>query len=453
MNESLDVRSDAHAPAISTEKRRVLLGTLVGTSIEWYDFFVYASAAALVFGELFFQPLGSQSSTLTQIVSFASIGISFLFRPFGAVVAGHLGDRLGRKKMLVFTLLLMGGSTALIGLLPTYAQIGVWAPILLTLLRILQGISAGGEWGGAALMAVEHAPRNRRGLFGAFPQIGCPIGMFLASMVFTGLTFMMSTEQFMEWGWRIPFLLSAALIFIGYFIRRAIDESPVFQELLERRTQSSAPLGELFRSHSKTLVKCALIFMGNNAAGWLLIAYISSYATKEVGLEKGPVLAATMVAAVAWVGTTLWGGMVADKLGRVRAFQLGYGALILWLVPLFLLIDTGNIWLLALGVLVLTVGLGFSYGPISAMYAEMFPAEVRYSGVSIGYAIGTILGGAFAPTVAQSLLDATGWSPSIGIYVTALCLVSFLTVTLTRETRGTDLAPKNATEKSVDVTV
>ncbi|QHG85614.1 MFS transporter (plasmid) [Rhodococcus rhodochrous] len=451
MKEPVDLHTDTRPPANTAEKRRVLFGTLIGTSIEWYDFFVYASAAALVFGELFFQPLSTDGSAWTQIIAFASIGISFLFRPLGAIVAGHLGDRIGRKKMLVVTLLLMGGATALMGLLPTYAQIGVWAPILLTLLRILQGISAGGEWGGAALMAVEHAPDNRRGLFGAFPQIGVPVGMLMASLVLTVLTLTMSTEQFLAWGWRIPFLLSAVLILVGYFIRRAIDESPVFQELLDRRARSSAPLGRLFRSHAKTLVKCALIFMGNNAAGWILIAFISSYATKHLGMEQSSVLFVICFASITWMGTTLWGGILSDRIGRVRTFQLGYGTLIIWLVPLFLLIDTANIWLLSLAVLTMTIGLGIAYGPLSAMYAEMFPAEVRYSGVSIGYAVGTILGGAFAPMVAQMLLDLTGWSPAIGIYVAVLCVVSLIAVSMTRETRGTELGAEDGSRESIEI--
>jgi MFS family permease len=426
-------------PRTRAEERRVLIGTLVGTSIEWYDFFVYASAAALVLGPLYFQPAGAANPSVTQLVSLASIGISFLFRPLGAVIAGHLGDRVGRKRMLVLTLVMMGGATALMGLLPTYAQIGVWAPVLLITLRILQGFSAGGEWGGAALMAVEHAPVHKRGLFGAYPQIGVPIGMLTASGVLTVLTLLLTPEQFMSWGWRLPFLLSVVLIVIGYFIRTSVDESPVFEELLTRRRDSSAPLVQLFRGHTKQVVQCALIFMGNNAAGYLLIAFIASYATKGLGMSQSAVLAVTSVAGAAWIATTLLGGVLSDRIGRVRTFQIGYAALIVWMVPLFLLIDTANIALLALGTIVMTVGLGLAYGPMSAMYAEMFPVAVRYSGASIGYAIGAILGGAFAATVAQALISATGWSPSVGLYIIGLSLVSLIAVSTVRETRGTDL--------------
>lgn len=440
-------KAPPRAIGLSKEKRRVLAGTLVGTSIEWYEFFIYAMTAAMVFGQLYFQPLAAESPVLAQIVAFASIGVSFLFRPLGAIIAGHLGDRLGRKALLVITLLLMGAATMTMGLLPTYAQVGVWAPILLILLRIIQGLSAGGEWGGAALMAVEHAPKNRRALFGAYPQIGVPVGMLLASLAVTGVTLIVGNEAYLAWGWRIPFLLSVVLLVTGYFIRRAVGESPVFTELQERRQESSAPLRVLFTKYPKTVLKCALIFMGNNAAGWLLIAYVSTYATKTLGMDRMAVLAATSVAALAWIGTTLWSGYAADKIGRVKTFKIGYIAVIAWMIPLFLLIDTRNIWLLALGTVVLTFGLGFAYGPLSALYAEMFPVEIRYSGVSIGYALGTILGGAFAPMVAEILLTTTGSSLSIGVYIIALCAVSLITVFTVKDQRGRDLgvAPVHAT--------
>ena len=239
------------------EERKVLAGTLVGTSIEWYDFFIYAQAAGLVLAPLFLAPVAESNPALAQILAFATIGISFLFRPLGAVVAGYLGDKIGRKKMLVFTLIMMGVSTSLIGFLPTYAAIGIAAPILLITLRILQGFSAGGEWGGAALMAVEHAPNQKRGFFGAFPQIGVPVGMILATFTLWIITSSMSQEAFLEWGWRIPFILSIVLIVIGYVIRRAVEESPVFQDLQRRQKESSAPLGQLFRHNSKNVLLTA----------------------------------------------------------------------------------------------------------------------------------------------------------------------------------------------------
>ncbi|MBP3042301.1 MHS family MFS transporter [Arthrobacter jiangjiafuii] len=436
---------------MTSEERKVLAGTLVGTTIEWYDFFIYAQAAGLVLATLYFGPV--MEGPLGQVVSFATIGISFLFRPLGAVVAGHLGDKLGRKKMLVFTLLMMGASTALIGLVPTYAQIGIAAPILLVVLRILQGFSAGGEWGGAALLSVEHAPVNKRGLFGAYPQIGVPIGMILATFVMYVLSTALTEEQFLSWGWRIPFLFSVVLIGVGYFIRRSVSESPVFKEIQERKNESSAPLAQLFKHNTREVILSALIFIANNAAGYLVIAFFASYATTKVdagglGMHRPSVLLATTLGSFGWLIFTLYGGILSDRIGRIKTFQIGYAWVFLWSVPMFLLIDTANVVLFAVSIFVLTIGLGLSYGPQSALYAEMFPARVRYSGVSIGYALGAILGGAFAPTIAQMLLNKTGWSPSIGIYIMVLCVISFAAVTMVKETKGADLHIEEAGQKN-----
>jgi len=422
-----------------SEERKVLAGTLVGTSIEWYDFFIYAQAAGLVLAPLFLAPVAEANPGLAQVLAFATIGISFLFRPLGAIVAGYLGDRLGRKKMLVFTLILMGLSTALIGLLPTYAAIGIAAPILLILLRILQGFSAGGEWGGAALMAVEHAPTARRGFFGAFPQIGVPVGMILATSTLFVITSLLTPEQFTEWGWRIPFLLSIVLIGVGYVIRRAVEESPIFQDLQRRKKESATPLRELFRHNTKSVILTAVIFIGNNAAGYLLIAFFATYAVTVLGMDRPTVLLATTLASFGWLIFTLWGGRVSDRLGRVRTFQIGYAFLALWAVPMWFLIDTGDIVWYFVALFVMTFGLGLSYGPQASLYAEMFPANVRYSGVSIGYALGAILGGAFAPMIAEALIGATGQSWTIGVYIAIAAVVSLIGVSLVKEPKGVDL--------------
>ncbi|MGW4928361.1 MFS transporter [Agromyces sp. NPDC004153] len=436
---STSVQEQERAGSVTREERKVLAGTLVGTSIEWYDFFIYAQAAGLVLAPLFLAPVAESNPGLAQVLSFATIGISFLFRPLGAVVAGYLGDKLGRKKMLVFTLVMMGISTALIGFLPTYAAIGIAAPILLILLRILQGFSAGGEWGGAALMAVEHAPDQKRGFFGAFPQIGVPVGMILATSTLFILTSSMSPEAFMEWGWRIPFLLSIVLIVVGYVIRRAVEESPIFEDLLRRRKESSAPLGQLFRHNTKNVVLTAIIFIGNNAAGYLLIAFFATYAVSVLEMDRPTVLLATALASFGWLIFTLWGGAISDRLGRVRTFQIGYGFLALWAVPMWFLIDTGNIVWYFVALFVMTFGLGLSYGPQASLYAEMFPANVRYSGVSIGYALGAILGGAFAPMIAEALMGATGQSWTIGVYIAIAAVVSLIGVSLVKEPKGVDL--------------
>jgi len=432
-------RTRTPAAGVTREERKVLAGTLVGTSIEWYDFFIYAQAAGLVLAPLFLAPLAGSNPGLAQVLSFATIGISFLFRPLGAVVAGHLGDRLGRKKMLVLTLVMMGASTALIGVLPTYAAAGIIAPVLLILLRILQGFSAGGEWGGAALLSVEHAPAGRRGYFGAFPQIGVPIGMILATATLWILTSAMSPEAFLEWGWRIPFLLSIVLIVIGYVIRRAVEESPVFEDLMRRRKESSAPLGQLFRKNWRQVALTAVVFIGNNAAGYLLIAFFATYAVAALGMDRPTVLLATTLASFGWLAFTLWGGRVSDRLGRVRTFQIGYLILALWAVPMWFLIDTADILWYFVALFVMTIGLGLSYGPQAALYAELFPANVRYSGVSIGYALGAILGGAFAPMIAEALLGATGMSWTIGAYIALAAVISLVGVSLIKEPKDVDL--------------
>lgn len=423
------------------EQRRVLAGTLVGTTIEWYDFFIYAQAAGIVLATLFFAPAGD---TVAQIVSWASLGISFLFRPLGAVVAGYLGDRVGRKKMLVLTLVMMGAATALIGMLPTYAAIGIWAPILLVLLRVLQGFSAGGEWGGAALMAVEHAPRGKRGLFGAYPQVGVPAGMVLATATMWIITSTLTKEQFEDWGWRLPFLFSIVLILVGFIIRSSVEESPVFKELQERKAESATPLKTLFTTNGRLVVLAALIFVANNAAGYLLIAFFSAYATRPVadgglGLDRPPVLLATSIAAVGWLLFTFFGGFVSDRLGRKRTFQIGYVGLLIWAIPMWFLIDTGNVYMYFLALLVLTVTLGLSQGPQAALYAEMFPADIRYSGVSISYAIGAVLGGAFAPMIAELVIGSTGMSWTIGAYIAVVTVVSLIAVSLVKENRDQPL--------------
>jgi len=426
-------------PSSKREERRVLAGTLVGTTIEWYDFFIFAQLTATLLAPLFLSPLEKSNPGVAQLLSFATIGISFLFRPLGAFVAGHLGDKMGRKAVLVMTLVMMGAATALIGVLPTYETIGLWAPVLLIFLRVVQGFSAGGEWGGAALMAVEHAPIKKRGLFGAYPQIGVPIGMILATGLLFFLQSGMSKEDFSAWGWRVPFLLSVVLIVVGYLIRRAVGESPVFKELAQRKAESKAPLGELFRRNKKEVVLAALIFIANNAAGYLLIAFFISYATKALKMPLPPVLLATTIASFGWLIFTMVGGWLSDKIGRVKTFLIGYGVIFAWMLPMFILIDTKNIVLYGTALFVLTIGLGLSYGPMSAMYAEMFPAQVRYSGISIGYALGSILGGAFATFIAQALLDATKWSGSVSLYIMGLCIISAVGVILAKETRGRPL--------------
>jgi MFS family permease len=441
LQSSIAARSaSADIPAkITWKEKKVLTATLVGTTIEWYDFFVYAQAAGLAFVPLFFSPMTQNNPLLAQIISFATIGLSFLFRPLGAIVSGHMGDRFGRRGVLVMTLILMGSATALIGLLPTYAQIGAWAPALLMFLRILQGFSAGGEWGGAALMAVEYAPVNRRSFFGSFPQIGTPLGMILATGVLWAMTAVLGKQAMAEWGWRLPFLFSIVLILIGAVIRRSVEESPVFKAMHQRRKESSAPLRELFRHHSGRIFRTALTFMANNAAGYILIAFIISYGLNVLKMPSDQLLLVSTLAAVGWFAFTLLGGLMGDWIGRVRSFQIGYAIMAVWAVPMWFLIDSKSTVLFFVGALGLTIGLGLSYGPQAALYAELFPAEIRYSGVSVSYALGAILGGAFAPAIAQWIIGTYGESWRVGLYIAVLAVISLVAVSTIRDPKGVDL--------------
>jgi MFS family permease len=432
------------------DRRRVIFATVIGTTVEWYDFFIYASAAGLVFGQLFFAPAGPQFAT---VLSFLTVGVSFLFRPVGAFLAGHFGDRYGRRLVLMVTLILMGLATALVGLLPTYQAIGIAAPILLVLLRILQGVSAGGEWGGAVLMAVEHAPTAKRGLFGAAPQIGVPLGLLLASGTMALMTIIAPGDAFLAWGWRVPFLLSVVLIVVGYYVRRRVAESPVFTEIAERRQRTRMPIAQVFRKHSLVVIVAALVFAGNNAVGYMTTGgYIQNYSTDPAGalrLERGPVLWAVAGSAITWLLSTFVAGWLSDKIGRRTTYIIGWILQLVGVFTLFPLVNTGNVGFLFLGLAILTIGLGFTYGPQSALYSELFPASIRFSGVSISYAIGAILGGAFAPTIATALVQATGTTLSVTWYLAGMTVIGLVATLLLRDRSGIPLGPDHEAEQAV----
>ncbi|MFD2759176.1 MFS transporter [Gulosibacter faecalis] len=423
------------------ERRRVVGATIVGTTIEWYDFFIYANAAGLVFNELFFAEVGG---TLGQILTFLTVGISFLFRPLGAALVGHYGDRLGRKLMLVITLVLMGAATTLIGVLPTFDQIGVLAPILLIILRILQGVSAGGEWGGAVLMAVEYAPANKRGRFGMYPQLGVPIGMLLATAVLAIMSGWISPgEAFTEWGWRVPFLLSIVLVVVGFIVRQSVEESPVFTEMKQAGQRTKMPIVELFRKHWKLVILLALVFAGNNASGYMITGgFITNYAANPDGplaLDRTGVLNAVTIAAAMWFISTLVSGYLADWIGRKNTYIIGFLWMAFFAFPLFWFVNSGELFWLTVGMVIFAVGLGLTYGPQAAWYAETFPASVRTSGVSISYAIGAIIGGAFAPTIAAALVAQFGTTQAVSQYLLFMILLSLSAVLVLRDRRGIPL--------------
>ena len=429
-------QSVAHPRSTPQERRKVVAASIIGTTIEWYDFFIYAFAANLVLAKLFFEPAGPG---MMQILSLVTIGLSFLFRPLGAFLAGHFGDRLGRQPMLVITLLLMGIATVGIGLLPTYQSIGVAAPVILILLRILQGLSAGGEWGGAVLMSVEHAPDGKRGLFGIFPQLGVPFGMLLASAMLALMRVLAPGDAFEEWGWRVPFLFSVVLIVTGFIIRRTVDESPVFSEIKETRQQESAPIVQVFKLHFPLVVLSALLFAGNNAVGYMLTGgYVQGLASRpeaEGGLGYDPVRVqlAVLTAAIVWAVFTFLSGPLSDRFGRKPVMTVGWVVQAAGVVPLFQFVFGGGVSGVLLGTCLLAIGLGLTYGPAAVWFAESFPASVRYSGISISYALGGVVGGAFAPTIAQILLQSFGTTWAIVVYLLIMTAFGLLASTLLRD--------------------
>ncbi|QTJ66840.1 MHS family MFS transporter [Rhodococcus sp. ZPP] len=403
------------------QQRKVFGASAIGTTIEWYDFFVYATAAALVFSSQFF---GAMDPAVALLTSMATIGVTFIARPFGSAVVGHFGDKIGRKEMLVLTLALMGISTFLVGLLPTYAQIGIWAPILLVFLRFLQGISAGGEWAGAALMAVEHAPANKRGLWGGSVQIGTPVGLVLATGSFLLVAQFTTEDEFLSWGWRVPFFVSILLVAIGYYVRTKIDESPEFRAMKAQSRQESAPIIDIFRQHKRPLVIGTLTFLGTNMAGYMIISFLLSYATNILGIDRTDVLLVQVVGSVFWVAVILATSYLTDRVGGRALFIAGFMLQVLVAVPCMLLVGTGRVLLMYPAALLLIISLGLTMGPQSAVFVSLFPTRVRYSGASLAYAFGAILGGGPAPFVATYLVQRFDSPFAVGLYIAGAGLIS-----------------------------
>jgi MFS family permease len=412
--------------------RRVAVASAIGTTIEWYDFFIFSTAVPLVFNTQFFSTLSPASGTLA---GFATLGVGIVARPVGGVLWGHFGDRVGRKAMLVASLLLMGAATVGVGLLPTYAQVGVFAPVLLVVMRVLQGVSAGGEWGGAALMAVEHAPPGKRGAYGAFSQIGVPAGLILAQLAFVAVTASTTPEQFTAWGWRLPFLFSIVLVGIGLVVRLSLAESPVFAALRREQARSSRPIVDVFRERPRELVLAALSFVANTAIGYIFLAYLLAYGTAVLKLSRGFMLGVVIVGSVVWLVSIIVAARWSDRVGRKPVYLVGSVLLVVWAFPFFLLLDTAVPALIVLSVVVLTIGLGLSYGPQSAFFAELFEPRYRYSGASFAYAVGAVVGGGFAPLIATALQTATGASWPVSAYMLVVGLISLAAVLALRETR------------------
>jgi metabolite-proton symporter len=413
-------------PAGATEHaRRVARASFIGTTIEWYDFFIYATAAALVLGKQFFPTVSPLAATLA---AYSTLAVGFIARPVGGFVMGHFGDRLGRKQLLVLSLLLMGVATFLIGVLPTYAQIGIWAPVLLVVLRFVQGFGVGGEWGGAVLMAVEHAPPGKRTLYGSFPQMGVPAGIIASNVVFLVVGLFVSPEAFAAWGWRIPFLLSAALVVFGLVMRLRITESPEFAEIKRSGDTAARPLLEVLRRHPRTLLLTSGASIAAPALGYLVLVYLLDYGTKTLELPRSTMLTLIIVGSITWLIIIGVSAFVADRVGRKPVFLAGAALATVWSIPFFMLVDTAQPVLMAIGIIVATAGIAAMAGPQAALVADVYPARVRYSGASSAYQIGSVLGGAVAPLAATALFAAYGSSLPVAIYMGAMGLITFVSM-------------------------
>ncbi len=408
---------------------RVLTASLVGTAIEFYDFYIYATAAALVFGPLFFP---SDSPTAQLLSSYATFAIAFIARPVGAIAFGHFGDRIGRKSTLVWSLMLMGGSTLAIAFLPTYAQAGWVAPALLCVLRFGQGLGLGGEWGGAALLAVENAPPGWKARFGMFPQLGAPVGFILANGLFLILGMVLTQEDFIAWGWRIPFLASALLVMVGLWIRLKLTETPAFQQVLERERPPSVPLGELFRDHWREtlggmfgVIACFCIY-------YIATAFALGYGTTALGFPREIFLQVQLVAILFMAAGIVWAGYWSDAstprlvLAVGCAVSIGAGFL---LAPMM---ASGDLMMVGGFLAILLLLMGFVYGPLGAWLPGLFPARVRYTGASVAFNVGGVIGGGFTPIAAQLLADQGGLS-FVGFYLSAAAALSFVALLLLRK--------------------
>ncbi|QUH04039.1 MHS family MFS transporter [Saccharopolyspora erythraea] len=394
-----------------SEARRIAFAAFVGTALEWYDYFLFGTAASIVFNRLYFV---SGDPLVAMLAAFASFAVGFLARPVGAVIFGHVGDRYGRRTSLIVTVTMIGVVTSLIGLLPDFAAIGVAAPVLLTCLRVLQGVAVGGEWGGAVTLAVEHAPPERRGRYAALPQVGSPVGTLLSSGAFA-LVSLLPPESFDSWGWRLPFLAAIPLLFVALYLRRRVEESPLFGELLEQQERSSLPVVEVMRkSFGRVLVGMCASLLGVGGF-YLLTTFAISYGTETLGLPRSLMLGATLVAAAVEVAILLAFGRLAERLGSGRVCVLGSIASALAALPVFWLIDTRNPALVVVAITVGVACLSVPYAVSGSLLTELFPPHLRYSGVSIAFNLGGVVSG-FVPLIATSVLAASGersWSVAL----------------------------------------
>ncbi|MCI1143631.1 MFS transporter [Sphingomonas sp. WKB10] len=413
--------------------RRILTASLVGTAVEFYDFYIYATAAALVFPALFFP---GDSASARQMMSFASFAVAFFARPIGAAVFGHFGDRIGRKSTLVASLLLMGGSTVAIAFLPTYQQFGIWAPLLLCLMRLGQGLGLGGEWGGAALLAVENAPPHRRNTWGMFPPLGAPVGFILANGLFLLLGLVLSDDQFRAWGWRLPFLVSAVLVALGLWIRLKLTETPAFVEAARAEALPKVPLATLFAGHGRALLAGTGGVVACFALFYLATAFTLSYGTTTLGYDKTALLGVELVAILFLAAGVIVASVLADRTGAERMLVIGFLGCIVAGALMGPMLGAGSLFVVFAWLAFALFVMGFAYGPLGGWLPTLFPAGVRYTGVSMTFNVGGILGGALAPIAAQALAARGLWW--IGLYLVAAGLVSLAGLALLPRVRTAD---------------
>ena len=426
--------------------RKVALTALAGTSIEWYDFFLYGAAAALVFPTAFFGEVPESTALILSLLTFAA---GFIARPIGGIIFGHFGDKVGRKKTLVAALMLMGIASTLIGLLPTYAMIGVTAPILLTTLRFAQGLAIGGQWGGAMLLVTESAPSNQRGYYGAYAQAGAPMGVILANLAFIATSASLSDEAFMSWGWRIPFIASAVLIGISMYVQITMEDTKAFKELqnLKNNQETSSnpikksPVLEAIINYPKRIALAAGAFLSIQVTFYILVAFLLAYGVKSAEMSRDDMLIAVLIGSAIMVPVQFVFSAYSDRHGRKGIFMTGALLTAIWAFAIFPLVDTGNFWLITLAV---TFGLGFlgmMYGPQAAFFTELFSTEVRYSGATLGYQLGAIIGGAFAPTIAAKL-----WTDFdilwVSVYIAIASILTLISVMSLTETYKINLTEK-----------
>lgn len=417
------------ADARKTPIVKVALTAAAGATIEWYDFFIYGTAAALVFPKLFFPD--TIPPFVAQIAAFGTFAVGFIARPVGGAFFGHFGDLFGRKRALVTALMMMGLGTASIGLLPSYESAGVIAPILLVVLRFIQGFAVGGQWGGAALLAIESAPPRRQGFYGSFVQIGVPLGLLLANVVFLIVGAFIAQDAFSSWGWRIPFLLSLVLIGIGIYVQVSLEESTEFAGAKKRKDapvehRRKSPIIAVILSHPMEILLAGGAFVANNTCFYIAITYAVAYGTATLHLPQDLMLASIMIGSCIMTPALIAAGWISDHWGRRPPFMLGAALTGIWAFFFFPLIETGDPLAIGASITIELILISLMYGPQAALFAELFPVEIRYSGASLGYQLGAVLGGAFAPIIATALFAEFHSSTPIAIYLAAMCLISLI---------------------------